>query len=308
MPRPLFALAAALPLASLACAGSDYPAVVMIGGEVRPLAVAGDPVPTGEMVLVPAGSFLRGCSPADDSCFDNEHPARAIHLDAFYLDRTEVTVAAYRSCVAAGACSTEGLGQHSGSRTTSVTPGQGHNTTEFDPAASAATCNYTARGREGHPINCVSWHQAQAFCAWAGKRLPTEAEWEKAARGRDDRIYPWGNAPPSCSLAVMDGGCGKGGTARVGSRPRGMSPAGALDMSGNVTEWVSDWYGVDDYAGSPAHAPRGPSTGRFRVVRGGTWRNAVEGKLNALRNSNRYSYIPTAHLDYVGFRCAADPR
>jgi formylglycine-generating enzyme required for sulfatase activity len=258
------------------------------------------------MVFVPAGSFLRGCAAADDSCFDNEQPAHSIHLAPFWLDRTEVTVAQFRRCVAAGACTDAGLGEHAGSRTTSVVPGKGHNTTHFDPPAPSSTCNYTAQGREDHPINCVSWDQARSFCAWAGKRLPTEAEWEKAARGVDERIYPWGNAPPSCSHVVMAGGCGKGGTAPVGSRPGGASPVGALDMSGNVTEWVSDWYGVDYYADSPVRDPGGPPTGSFRVVRGGTWRNSVEGKLNALRNSNRYSYIPTAHLDYVGFRCAQD--
>jgi formylglycine-generating enzyme required for sulfatase activity len=261
------------------------------------------------MVYVPPGPFLRGCSPADTSCYAIESPPARIHLDGFYIDRREVTVAAYRACVAAGACSEEGLTLHTPDRTTYNGPSTGANTTRFLDPAESDTCNWTWKGgeRDRHPINCETWDQARAYCAWAGKRLPTEAEWEKAARGTDERIYPWGDDPPSCALTVMDEGalgCGAGHTAEVGSRPRGQNASGILDLSGNVAEWVADWYAPDYYARSPAANPPGPPSGRFRVIRGGSFRVRPANGVDGLRISNRYSYVPSARLDYLGFRCA----
>lgn len=309
---------ALLPLA--ACGGDVYGRVVIepAGPMIEPaLVVAGEGPPSAskrgprDMVRVRAGRFTRGCSTVDTMCFENEHPVRVVDLPAYEIDRTEVTVAAYRQCVAAGACSTDGIDTHRSSQSTQNAPSNGHNTTRLGTPMASSTCNWGRADRDLHPINCASWDQARAFCAWAGKRLPTEAEWEKAARGGDERVYPWGDAPPSCHLAVMDEGglgCGARTTAPVGSRPQGRSPAGALDMIGNVTEWVSDWYQEDYYASSPDVSPSGPVTGRFRVVRGGTWKNRIVGSINGLRISNRYSYVPGAHLDYVGFRCARDAR
>lgn len=227
------------------------------------------------MVFVPAGEFLRG---SDDGESD-EKPTRQVYVDAFAIDRTEVTVDAYAACVRAGACS--------------------------KPSCSSPDANWGVAGRGQHPVNCVDWTQADTYCRWAGKRLPTEAEWEKAARGTDGRTYPWGNQAPSCRYAVMnDGGkgCGEERTWAVGSKPAGASPYGALDMSGNVWEWVSDGYSSSAYAGAAsARNPKGPSSGSLRVFRGGSF---GVGDAAALRAAYRLYVAPSYAGDYLGFRCA----
>ncbi len=312
----LLALAPAL-LASCAGALAEPPPAspVVVLAPAAAQVATDDPGPSGprDMVYVPPGPFLRGCSPADQACYTIESPAAQIQLDGFYIDRVEVTVAAYRACVASGACSDEGLTLHTAERGTWNAADVGLNTTKLLDPAPSGTCNWSPgdKNRSGHPLNCVTWDQATAYCAWAGKRLPTEAEWEKAARGTDQRIYPWGDDPPGCTLTVMKEtapGCGAGHTEPVGSRPRGRSPYGALDMSGNVSEWVSDWYAEDYYQHSPTTNPAGPESGQFRVIRGGSWKVKPEPRNDALRISNRYSFIPTARLDYIGFRCARDAR
>jgi formylglycine-generating enzyme required for sulfatase activity len=192
-----------------------------------------------------------------------------VYLDAFYIDRTEVTNAQYRACVEAGACS------------------QPHDTGWYnDP------------NRAEHPVVYVDWNQANAYCRWAGKRLPTEAEWEKAARGTDGRTYPWGNSDPDCNKANY-GDC-VGDKTAVGSYPAGASPYGALGMAGNVCEWVADWYDLGYYSQSPTRNPPGPDSGEERGLRGGSWvflpglcRNAVRGWA-----------APDDQHDVVGFRCA----
>jgi formylglycine-generating enzyme required for sulfatase activity len=217
------------------------------------------------MVRVPAGGFYYGCNESvDGECYDDEKPGRRITLREFKIDKTEVTVSAYEACVLAGACREPG---------------------------SDGPCNWGKSGREAHPINCVNWYQARAYCAWAGKRLPTEQEWEKAARGTDGRIYPWGNERASCAHAVMDdgsgNGCGRGNlTWPVGSKPSGASPYGALDMAGNVWEWTSSWFESQQ----PARA----------VVRGGPWRRNPR----YLRASNRGWANPVLMYGGSGFRCA----
>jgi formylglycine-generating enzyme required for sulfatase activity len=261
------------------------------------------------MVRIPAGAFLRGCSPNDRHCYDNERPESFIHLDAFYVDRMEVTVASYRRCVEAGACSDEALDSHAPTTHSDNAPGQGLNDSTSEPAVPDPGCNWPHPGRAEHPINCLSWHQATAFCAWRKKRLPSEAEWEKAARGRTENIYAWGNEPPSCERAVMHeggAGCNAGSTAPVGSRAAGKSPYGVLDLTGNVWEWMADWYQDDFYAHSPDENPTGPAAGRFRVVKGGGWSDWVRGEIDSLRISNRYSYAPDLRFVYVGFRCMRD--
>lgn len=233
-------------------------------------------------VSVPAGSYKRGSRTGDG----DEMPVRTVFVSAFAIDRTEVTVSAYRRCVEAGRC------------TPPNTTGQ------FCGGEFRSANNWIVGGRGDHPINCVNWQQANDYCAWKGMRLPTEAEWEMAARGTDGRKYPWGNDTPTCGRAVIreEGrGCGTNATMSVGSKPAGASPFGALDMAGNVFEWVQDKYNKNFYARGPTENPKGPPGGRKRVLRGGSWFNPA----GTQRSSDR-SFNPAGKaFVYVGFRCAA---
>ena len=227
---------------------------------------------TVNMVPVPAGPFWMGCNESvDGDCANHERPYHEVTLDAFEIDETEVTVASYAACVQAGGCTEPGSG------------GQ---------------CNWGKADRASYPVNCVDWSQANAYCAFAGKRLPTESEWEKAARGPDGAVYPWGNGAASCMLAVY-GDCGSDGTLPVGSRPLGVSPYGALDMAGNVLEWVSDWYDSNYYVSFPAPNPQGPGSGSGRVVRGGDFGSHAHG----LRASRRVDFVPSYSNRDLGLRC-----
>jgi formylglycine-generating enzyme required for sulfatase activity len=217
------------------------------------------------MVLVPAGEFLLG-SP-ESIGLEDEHPQRRIVLDAFAIDRTEVTVAAYQACEAAKICD----------------------------APRCKKKSHEPETRADHPVVCVTWEQARRYCEWAGKRLPTEAEWEKAARGGR---FPWGAAEPTCELARFSG-CGEG-TSPVGSANKGASPFGALDMAGNVWEWVGDWHHGDYYAIAPEKNPPGPWSGTKKVVRGGAHSYAP----SSLESHGRTFDVPTNAFDHVGFRCA----
>jgi len=235
-----------------------------------------------EMVSVPAGEFIMGSD--DDQ--DDEKPRRTVYLDAFSIDKTEVTVAAYKACVDAGSCSAPST------------------TSRFCSGDYATYNNWNTSGRDDYPVNCVDWSQAKTYCNWAGKRLPTEAEWEKAARGTDGREYPWGNGGTQCSVAVMNDGGGKGcGSDRtwpVGSKPSGASPYGALDMAGNVWEWTADWYDAGYYADAPEKNPNGPQSGTERVNRGGGFSSPA----SDLRASNRVISAPSGTHELLGFRCA----
>ena len=223
-----------------------------------------------QMVTIPAGDFFMGCDEAvDKQCDDDEKPGRKVYLDAFSIDKYEVTVADYRWCVEAGRCSLDGL-------------------TLYD------SCNWNKSGRTNHPINCVDWNQAQQYCQWAGKRLPSEAEWEKAARGPDGLVYPWGNQWDGSKANV-----GSSGTVPVGSYPPGRSYA-VYDMAGNVWEWVQDWYANDYYKRGSERNPRGPERGEDRSVRGGSWYPDP----GVARAAYRYRHPLGSRLDVVGFRCA----
>lgn len=200
-------------------------------------------------------------------------PQRTIHLDTFDIDRTETSAGDYGKCVDVGACTAPRCGKE-----------------KDEPER-----------RPDHPVVCVTWAQADAFCRWANKRLPTEAEWEKAARGRDGRRWPWGNQDPTCDLANSADCSGK--VKPVESTPGGASPYGVLNLSGNVYEWVADFYHRDYYAIGPERNPPGPFSGDRRVLRGGAFSYAP----SELTAHGRTFADPTKSLDRVGFRCARSP-
>jgi formylglycine-generating enzyme required for sulfatase activity len=233
----------------------------------RPL-IAGDPSCPPGMARLPAGTLQMGSPPGEG--YDDERPRHPEAIPSFCLDRTEVTVLAYRACVEAGRC------------------------TEPDRGA---RCNWGVAGRDDHPINCVDWAQARAYCAQAGKRLAAEREWEWAARGPQGRTFPWGEAEPG-RRACWDGegsDLGKGrreGTCAAGSHPAGATPEGVEDLAGNVWEWVEDAY-------CPYLAPGCAETAR--VNRGGAF---SYGYPTDLRAANRHRYAPTSRGAGVGIRCA----
>jgi len=216
------------------------------------------------MVYVPKGVFSMG----SDLGEADEQPVHDVYLDAFWIDQTEVTYTKYAN---------------------------------FAPSRSGQS-----------PAQNVTWEQASAYCTWVGSRLPTEAEWEKAARSPDERTYPWGNQNPAGDLvnfadvksrlswADISVNDGYDNVAPVGSYPAGASVYGALDMAGNLAEWVNDWYDETYYSASSLDNPLGPADGFFRALRGGSW----YGTADSLRTTDRSWYIPEGGTNYVGFRCA----
>ena len=261
------------------------------------------------MVYVPAGDFLMGSTDDDRDARDDEKPQHMVYLDAYWIDKTEVTNTMFQRFVDATGYETDaerlGSGVVFGSNqcTWSGVFGAYWRSPE-GPASDLA-------GRMSHPVVQVSWNDADAYCRWAGRRLPTEAEWEKAARGTDAGRYPWGEEPPAGNLvnfADVNLGCdwahptqddGYERTAPVGTFPAGASPYGALDMAGNVWEWVADWWYSGYYTVSLRSNPTGPDTGDVRVVRGGSWDEVAGG----LRSSDRGRRFPDVRSGSGGFRC-----
>jgi sulfatase modifying factor 1 len=223
-----------------------------------------EPVQLGEMALVPAGWFLMG----EEDGPESSRPQREVYLDAFMIDRIEVTNNDFREYV-----------QETGARPK----------VWEDPSAV---------GAEMEPIAGVLWLEADAYCRWAGKRLPTEAEWEKAARGTDGRVYPWGDEWDPSRVNTMESELGR--IMPVGSFPSGVSPFGVLDMAGNVQEWVSDYFDPDYYSYAPDRNPRGPDKVLDHGLRGGSWRSPQKFTMTFYRNS---SHAVSVNLR-VGFRCA----
>jgi formylglycine-generating enzyme required for sulfatase activity len=239
----------------------------------------------GRMISIPSGEFVMG----NDRGSGDERPLHTVWLDAFDIDEQEVTVGQYAECVDAGVCSEP----YSGSDA-------------YKLAFEGNFANWGKPGRERQPVNAVSWHQANQFCLWADKRLPTEAEWEKAARGTDGRTYPWGEEEPTCERIVMDDGgdgCGRETTWPVGSKQQGRSPYGVADMSGNVWEWTLDWYDRDFYATGAERNPLNVEPGiEKKVLRGGS---LADQNPHIHRAANRLAYDPQQRFDYtIGFRCA----
>lgn len=263
------------------------------------------------MTLIPAGEFLMG-NPAGSDGLPDEQPQRLISLSPFWIDRYEVTNEAYARFVLA----------------------TGHRAPEnANPASTLWENNRPISGIDTHPVVNVSWDDAVAYCSWAGKRLPTEAEWEKAARGTDGRLYPWGNdwdltkansasywagrtidfqsgadwesfwmKGEGAQIAKTKGLKGEVLTLPVGSFPEGISPYGLHDMAGNVAEWVQDWYNPNYYKEAPLSAPQGPPRGAIKGMRGGSWLKPVI----SLRVSDRDWGLMDSRPSGTGIRCAKD--
>ena len=220
-------------------------------------------------ILVPAGNFTMGD--------DEESPRREVYLDAFYIDRYEVTTGRYARFLAA---------------TGSARPPDGWEALDLNRD-------------DDLPVVGVDWNDAAAYCQWAGRRLPTESEWEKAARGSDGRRYPWGDASPTLDLANYQNASPDaydGGLAKVGRHPAGLSPYGVHDLAGNASEWVSDWYS-DSFPVGDVRNPKGPEAGTERVIRGSGRFDPAE----RLVATKRYHGTPDLRAEDIGFRCARDP-
>lgn len=235
-----------------------------------------------EMVYVPEGTFTMGSD--DSDAYDDEQPVRNVYLDAYWIDKFQVSNAQYALCVEAGEC-----------------------TAPYARKSYTRDSYYGNPTYDNYPVIYVDWNQASAYCTWAGGSLPSEAEWEKAARGPNGSKYPWGDESPSCSIVNYwpDGaskGC-VGDTTAVGSYPDGASYYGALDMAGNVWEWVNDWY-ANSYDANDTNNPTGPNTGTYRVLRGGSW----DLNSRSFRSANRGGYYPFHWSRYWGFRCVFPQR
>ena len=218
------------------------------------------------LVYVPEGSFLMGSAADVADADSNEFPQHEVSLDAFWIDQTEVSNAQYAVCVADGDCEV------------------------FDDYGPDFT-------GDTQPVVGVSWNDAADYCAWAGGQLPTEAQWEYAARGPESLKYPWGDGAPDETLLNYNLNVGR--TTDVGSYPAGASWVGALDMAGNVWEWVADWYDADYYDSSPAANPAGPASGSAKVLRGGSW----YGHTRLVRGVHRSYYSASYRSGSIGFRC-----
>jgi formylglycine-generating enzyme required for sulfatase activity len=258
------------------------------------------PSPTGkggDMCFVPEGEFKQGCNEAiDDECGEAEYPFHKVLLSSYWIDKYEVTAEEYEKCIDAGACNNNDK----------ESPHYGKYRVD-DITDYKSSCNIGNSENFNHPANCVSWYGAEAYCKWVGKRLPSEAEWEKASRGTDGRRYPWGNEAVNCDYAVMreqfgtQWGCGEYETWDVGKKELGKSPYGCYDMAGNVYEWVNDWFVEDYYELTIYLNPSGPESSYGKVIRGGSFIH----QKRQTRSSWRYFdlYWSETNQGTIGFRC-----
>lgn len=245
-----------------------------------------------EMVKIPAGTFLMGSDKkVDRNAYQPEFPQRRVYLDAYEIDKYEVTTVQFLKFVLA----------------TDRKP-------LIDWQYEGGNFQETMAN---HPVMHVSWFDADAYCRWAGKRLPTSAEWEKAARGEDGRIYPWGNEPAGLSRANF-GRTGLSGPVRdrperlllyppiisVDKYDNGVSPYGVFQLAGNVAEWTADWYDPHYYKTAPDRNPKGPEKGTQRAFRGGGWIDSTP----SVRPAQRNGTDPNTKMNWLGFRCARDAK
>jgi formylglycine-generating enzyme required for sulfatase activity len=223
------------------------------------------------LIYIPAGEFIMGSTDEDRDAGSEEKPAHKVYLDAYWIDQTQVTNAMYAACVQAGACI--------------------YHTRE------AINPRYYEPAFADHPVVYVVWQEAMDYCAWQGGRLPTEAEWEKAARGPQESRYAWGDQLPNSNLVNIHNLIGD--TTQVGLFPRGKSYYGALDMGGNVREWVFDWYSLTYYQNSPYKNPKGPDIGEKKVLKGAAYSDPFP----YARVANRLAHVPDSPGNVRGFRC-----
>ncbi|ULA62384.1 MAG: FGE-sulfatase domain-containing protein [Nitrospira sp.] len=237
------------------------------------------------MVFIPEGSFPMGVPHGDRDGGRDEYPRHDVFVSEFYIDKFELTNSRYLEFVKA---TKHRIPQNPTNATRNLW--QGDTITE---------------SLADRPVINVDWADANAYCQWAGKRLPTEAEWEKAAKGTADRRFPWGNVEPTNKhLNFNQQWIGEKTLMPVGSYELGKSPFGVYDVAGNVWEWVNDWYDAKYYEKSPAKNPTGPETGTKRVLRGSGWQNETP----TVRIFTRVDSDPTMRNESTGFRCAMDAR
>jgi len=250
-------------------------------------------------VTIPGGSFKMGCDKeSEGSCPEDAVPAHDVEISSYEMDKFEVPVELFEKCIAENVC-------------TNSNPDEPHYRTSSD----SPSCNIGNPDRKNHPANCVTWYGAKAYCEWLGKRLPTEAEWEYAAKSGKTQLYPWGDSPEaSCDNTVMKSsanGCGTNTTSPIGSKPAGISAHGVFDLSGNIAEYTNDWYekkfySTDEAKQKDTQGPAEPEKedNKYKVIRGGSY---IYGE-----NRTRASFRSSAKLDNTaidfGFRCVSSPK
>jgi len=269
-----------------ACA-TPTPVVVVVTATSAPPTETPAPEPTATLVPVPLSGPQNGTTmkwvegstlvyiPSSEFVMGNggfDAPIRTVALDGFWMYETKVTNRMYAQCVAVGNCTA--------------------------PTAELGGPVYSNPQYANHPVVGVTWDQSQAYCGWAQGQLPTEAQWEKAARGTGGNVYPWGNDSPACDFLNMSFCSGR--TSEVDAFPDGVSPYGLFDMAGNLFEWVNDWYGETYYSGAPVSNPTGPDSGQYRSIRGSSFESDFDQVESAMRHFGAQAY----HSRDLGFRCA----